>query len=268
MMSLALLCAVTDAGAAQQPASTPEFEAASVKASSTGTRGWSISYSTDWLRASNATLAALIQSAYGIRDDRLDGGPGWVRTARFDVNAKAGQALPREQLRLMAQHLLENRFGLVLTREQRQQEAYLLRVARADGRLGPDVRRADDNCLDQIAGIGSSPSQLTRSGLTSSTGANPTFSGRCAKIASLAEGLSRSLGVDVVDQTGLQGRWDFVIAYSALAPNASPGGEPTQTTLPTAFTAVEEQLGLRLERNARGSVEYLVIAAAHPPTDN
>jgi hypothetical protein len=104
------------------------------------------------LRATNATLASLIQSAYGIREDRLIGGPNWVRTARFDVNGKAEQALPREQLRVMAQRLLETRFGVVLTREQRTQDVYALRLARPDRRLGPDVRRAADDCLGEAAG--------------------------------------------------------------------------------------------------------------------
>jgi len=77
-------------------------------------------------------------------------------------------------------------------------------------------------------------------------------------------GLSRTLRVEVVDQTGLPGRWDFVLAFTALAADASP----EQTKLPTVFVALEEQLGLKVERNARGSVEFVIIAAAHAPTKN
>jgi bla regulator protein blaR1 len=267
MSSLAVFCALTGAGVAQQPASTPAFEAASVKPAIPGTRGFLVSYTPDSLRAVNATLASLIQSAYGIRDDRLVGGPSWVRTRRFDVTAKAAEALPREQLRVMAQRLLESRFGLVLRREQREQEAYVLRLAREDGRLGPDVRRAADDCMGTAAGGGLPTALPAQPALKSSTGADPTFSGRCATIASVAEGVSRSLGIEVVDQTGLQGRWDYVLAYSKLAPTASPT-EPGQASLPTVFAAVEEQLGLKLERNPHGTAEYVVIAAAHPPTDN
>jgi uncharacterized protein (TIGR03435 family) len=84
----------------------------------------------------------------------------------------------------------------------------------------------------------------------------------------LATGLSRSLRVAVVDETGLPGRWDFVLAFTPLAPTASPAVEPGQTNLPTVFAAVQEQLGLELERNARGSVEYVIIAAAREPTEN
>ena len=236
------------------------FEAASVKPNTTGNSGWSISYTADSLRATNATLSALIQSAHGILfEDRLVGGPSWVRTMRFDVNAGAGQALPREQLRVIAQRLLEDRFGVALTREQREQEVYALRPARADGRTGPDLRRVAADC-DREAPPRTTPQ--------SSTGSAPTFWGWCAPMRAVATLLSRSLRVAVVDQTGLPGRWDFVLAFSPLAPDASPAVEPGQTSLPTVFAAVEEQLGLKLERNARGSVEYVIITAAHAPTEN
>ena len=270
MTTITLLWMLADAGLAQQAASTPmpAFEAASVKPSTTGARGWSVSYTADSVRATNATLESLIVSAYGIRPDRLVGGPNWVRSARFDVNGKAAQALPREQLRLMARHLLEDRFGLVLMGEQREEETYVLRLARSDGRMGPDVRRAPDDCL-AAAGGGGVPINLPAGPpLQSSTGAAPTISGRCATMAALADGLSRSLGVGVVDETGLQGRWDWVIAYDKLSPNPAAGGAPEPTNLPTVFTAVEEQLGLKLERNPHGTVEYAVITAAHAPDEN
>jgi bla regulator protein blaR1 len=268
MMSIAILCALTDASVAQQPSSTPAFEVASIKPSTTGNPAWSISYTADSLRATNATLSTLIQSAYRIREDRLVSGPNWVRTTRFDVIGRAAQALPREQLRLMAQRLLENRFGVVLTREQRKQEAYALRLARGDGRMGPDLRRAADDCLGEAAAGGVPTNQPARPTLKSSTGGGPTFSGTCTTMTNVATGLSRSLGVEVVDQTGLQGRWDFVLAYTAFAPDVSLAVESGQTNLPTVFVAVEEQLGLKLERNARGSVEYVIIAAAHAPTED
>ena len=237
------------------------FEVASVKRNTTGNSAWSVSYTADSLRATNATLVALIQSAYGIPlEDRLVGGPSWVRTARFDVNAKAETARPREQLRRMTQRLLADRFGLALNREQRGQDVYALRLARADGRMGPDLRAADGCDPD-------APPQRTTPP-RSSTGSAPTTSGWCTTMTNLATGLSRSLRIAVVDQTGLPGRWDFVLAFAPLAANASPAGEPGQTNLPTVFVAIEEQLGLKLERDPRGSVEYTIIAAAHVPTEN
>jgi uncharacterized protein (TIGR03435 family) len=265
MMSLAILSVLIDAGVAQQPSSAPTFEVASVKRSITTSTGWSVSYTPDSLHAINATLASLIQSAYGVRPDRLVGGPNWVRATRFEVNAKAAQALPREQLRQMAQRLLEDRFGVVLTKEQREQEAYVMRLARADGRLGPDVRRAADGCADGVAPAGAQPAGPP---LPSSTGARPTFWGRCATIAGVGGGLSRNLGIEVVDQTGLEGRWDYVLAYAPLTADAAVSPEPGQASLPSVFVAVEEQLGLKLERNPHGTAEYVVIAKAHTPTED
>ena len=231
------------------------FEVASVKANTTGKSGRLINYTANALQATNVTVSELIQSAYGIREDRLTGGPSWDRTTRFDVSAKAGQAQPREQLRLMAQRLLEDRFGVVLTRERRQQDVYALRIARADGRTGPDLHRAPDDCLDSAA---------DRPVPQSSTGSAPTTHGRCATMASLATLLSRIVRVEFVDETGLPGRWDFVLAFTTISADASP----ERTTLPTVFVALEEQLGLKVERNARGSVEYVVIAAARHPTED
>jgi uncharacterized protein (TIGR03435 family) len=237
------------------------FEVSSVKRNTTGDSRWSISYTADSLRASNATLAALIQSAHGILlDDRLVGGPSWVRTMRFDVNAKAGQALPRERLRIMAQRLLGDRFGVALTREQREQEVYALRLARADGRVGPDLHRAAEEC-DRV-------DQPPRATPRSSTGAPPTYWGWCAPMTGMATGLSRSLRLAVVDETGLPGKWDFVLAFTVLAPTASSDTQPGQINLPTVYVAIEEQLGLKLQRDARGRVEYTIIAAAHAPKED
>ena len=81
-------------------------------------------------------------------------------------------------------------------------------------------------------------------------------------------GLSRNLGIEVVDQTGLQGRWDYVIAYAPLTVDVPAALEPTQASLPSVFVAVEEQLGLKLERNPHGSVEYVIIAKAHAPMED
>jgi uncharacterized protein (TIGR03435 family) len=128
------------------------------------------------------------------------------------------------------------------------------------------MHRASDDCVAEAAAAGLPTNQPSRSTLKSSTGASPTLSGKCATVAIVAQGLSRSLGLEVVDETGLQGRWDFVLAYTPLAPNPSP--DPAQANLPTVFAAVEEQLGLTLERNPRGSVQYVIIAAAHAPTEN
>ena len=144
---------------------------------------------------------------------------------------------------------------MALKRERREQTVYALRVARADGRTGPDLHRAPDECVRAPA---------DRPIPKSSTGSAPTTHGRCTSMAIVATALSRIAGAEVVDQTNLPGMWDWVLVFAALAADTAPG----QTSLPTIFVAVQEQLGLKLERDPRGSVEYVIIAAAHPPAEN
>jgi hypothetical protein len=115
---------------------------------------------------------------------------------------------------------------VVLKKEQREEQVYAMRLARSDGRTGPDLRRSPEGCLE------SPPPRTTAK---SSTGSAPEYSGWCAANPS---------------------------------PNGVPTVEAAQGNLPAIFAAVEEQLGFKLERNARGVVEYVSIAAAHPPTEN
>jgi uncharacterized protein (TIGR03435 family) len=183
--------------------------------------------------------------------------------ARMVASAVSVLALPfavsaQGAFDLMARQLLEKRFGVVLRKEQREEQVYAMRLARSDGRTGPDLRRSPEVCLENP------PPRTTPK---SSTGSAPEYSGWCATLTSLAAGLSRYLQAEVVDQTGLPGRWDFTLAFANPSPDAVPSVE-AQANLPTIFAAVEEQLGFRLERNARGVVEYVSLAAAHPPTEN
>jgi uncharacterized protein (TIGR03435 family) len=168
--------------------------------------------------------------------------------------------VPRDELRLMSQRLLEERFGVVLKRELREQDVYALRVARTDGRLGPDLRRAADDCESVVI------DPLTRTLPKSSTGFPPAMFGLCSTMGGLATSLSRPIGTDVVDRTGLAGKWDYVLTYAA--PERAPFAVGGPENLPTVIVAAEEQLGLKLERNGRALVEYFVVVAAHPPTEN
>ena len=215
MMSIAILCALTDASVAQQPSPTPAFEAASVKSRTTANPGWSISYTPDSLRATNATLSALIQSAYGIREDRLVGGPQWVRATRFDVNGKAAQALSREQLRLMAQRLLEDRFGVVLTRSSANRKS----TRRAS-------HEATDAWIRTCAARPTLPWWGRRWSADKPTRAADTeiIDRRRSDVLrnvhdddERGEGVVTLLGVEIVDQTGLQGRWICARLHCARA---------------------------------------------------
>src|SRR5687767_3202441 len=138
----------------------PAFEVASVKRNMSGAPGFggpaAISGATaTGFSAINLTLPQLMRIAYGIvstvvipgqSDDRIVGGPSWVQTQRFDITARATNEVSREKAYAMLRTLLEDRFKLVVAREQRGRDAYVLRLARPDGRLGPDLRKAADDC--------------------------------------------------------------------------------------------------------------------------
>src|SRR5688572_2683941 len=130
---------------AQQPASSPAFEVASIRANTSAeTRSSSAVQPGGRYTATNVTLRQLVRSAYGVQhDSQLVGGPTWTNTERFDIVAKA-EGSPstdalRDQARLMLRTLLADRFTLMLHRETRELPIYALVVARADGKLGTQL---------------------------------------------------------------------------------------------------------------------------------
>jgi uncharacterized protein (TIGR03435 family) len=210
----------------------------------------------DTYRATGASILTLIPTVYQIRRDQLVGGPGWLETDRFDITAKAAAELTLDRWRSLVRTLLEERFGLVLGREQREGDLYVLSVPRLDGRLGPDLHRVADDCVQPL-----DPLDVPRAAPRSSTGARPSLVAVCATIDSLAGSLSRTLQAGVINQTGLSGKWDYAVAHGDVQLT------PVQDDRPGLLTAVQEQLGLKLERQ-RGLIEVWVIKSIHPPTEN
>ena len=202
--------------------------------------------------ATNQLLARLIAFAYRIDDFRLIGGPAWVRDARFDVQARAATDVPNEQLRLMVQALLKNRFGFVAHKEQREMPVYSLVLARTDGRLGSGLRPVDD--------CEAKPPR--------SSGPN-TYYG-CGGVSVAAAMASMTLGAPVVDKTGVTGTFDVAVTFSpeGVRPFAgepfTPAADPN---LPSFRDALRDQLGLALEAG-RGPVEVLVIDSVEMPSLN
>ena len=160
----------------------------------------------------------------------------------------------------MVQSLLEDRFKLVLRREQRESRVYALVLARGDGRLGPSLRKAAADC-GTAAGRGPTFAE-TRTpigGVTQRT--------TCGPIATLLSTLSRTVGAPVTDRTHLAGMWDYELSFTG-----EPRGRVTAAAVaadpndgPALFTALQEQLGLKLE-STRGAAEVLVIDSVEPPT--
>jgi uncharacterized protein (TIGR03435 family) len=214
----------------------------------------------------NNTLAMLIRSAYGVPEDRVLGGPGWVRTERFDVVARAATEVSRDELHLMLRTLLAERFRLVVSRQQRERDAYVLRLNRADGRLGPDLRKAADDCE---ATRPSDPIERVRQLLLPSSGTGPSAGGACVTMASVAGAFERTLNATIIDETGLTGRWDFVISHAGLQSGMMMGRNRELEERPSIMVAAQEQLGLKVERRREpGFFDVLVIESVEPPAPN
>jgi uncharacterized protein (TIGR03435 family) len=207
----------------------------------------------------NATLRQLIQVGYGVRPYQLIGLPDWADSARFDVNGTAdAPALPQD-MRRMLQRLLMDRFDLVVHRDRRELPVYALVLARGDGRLGPNIHPAAVDCesvdarpLDSTGAQKAFAACSPQMGLTKlkATGFH---------MSDLAGGLMRILDRTVIDKTGLTGAFDLELSWTpdpTMLPNGASA--PTNSTAPSIFAALQEQLGLRLISD-HGPVDVLVI---------
>jgi bla regulator protein blaR1 len=246
---------------AQQP-DRPAFEVASIKPSDPNDQRFMIGSQPGGRFTANANLKLLIGVAYDVRNHQISGGPTWMDTAKFEITAKADSlaALPPgpangTQMRLMLQSLLEDRFKLKLHRETRQEQVYELVVPPG----GSKMKVAADAGPGGRQGMRMGPGQLT---------------GTAAPIAILINTLSQQLGRSVIDKTGLNGKYDFTLTYTPDAGQSGaygpPGPDvppPPDPNGPSIFTAIQEQLGLRLE-STKGPVDVLVIDRAEKPDAN
>jgi uncharacterized protein (TIGR03435 family) len=197
----------------------------------------------------------LIGEAYRIKPFQIVGGPSWVGSDLFEITAKADGSADYDKVMLMLQSLLAERFQLVIRRETKEMPVYSLLVAKG----GPKFKQA----TEPISGR-----TIVRRGLMSSDGIEmPMFIGL----------LSSFLGRSVVDKTGLTGKFDLkvqwqpdenqVAMFQAMGVPEGFGAPPPDPLGPTLFTALQAQLGLRLE-SQRGPVEVLVIERVAKPTEN
>jgi uncharacterized protein (TIGR03435 family) len=231
MRKLLLLSVVTFAAGAQ----TPAFEVASIKPTRSAEGVSSIRPSPGRISMENVSLKKLILNAYGIPDDQgyALAGPGWLTTESFDIEATFPADTPLPQVRQMMQALLAERFRLASHRENRQLPNYALVVTKN----GPKIHAVVDGQPRTAGG----PGRLEATRIT---------------MQKLADLLSRQAGLPVVDSTGLKGVFDFTLTWSPEETAATPtnGGAAG----PSIFTALQEQLGLKLE-SGKGPVEILVV---------
>jgi len=249
------------------------FEVASIKPR-VGERALSGRTPPDRFHSPDTTLRDLIRFAYFLPDFKVAGGPDWMASDRFEVNAKAAAPPTRTAMRLMVQQLLRERFALRTHTETREFATYDLVLARGDRRLGPKMRPAAFDCEPvyaadrplREAGVDETTVQrcATRIGLGAGV---ITQSSTGMSLSRLVTLLENRLGRAVVDKTGLAGSFDIELTFSdeGLDGPSSLLAGATRKEGPAIFTALQEQLGLRLV-SSRGPVEILVIDRAERPT--
>ena len=270
LLAVFLLATLTGHLLAQSPAS---FEVASIRPNASnpavgvagGAGGPSIAVRGKHFVAS-ALLRDIIRYAYQLEPyQALEGGPRWLDD-RFDINAVIPDSVTAvDAHRLMVRALLAERFKLSVRTVTRERSVYELVVARRDGRLGPALTPSTTDCSASTPRVTSAAEYQKLGKPICDMVVQPfraRMQGSARTMADLASLLSRVpvLGAPVLDRTGLKGSFDLDLTYSPDRPGAAPRGPGDP---PSLFVAIEEQLGLRLQRT-RGGVDVLVIERLEP----
>jgi len=298
---------------AQETAPVPYV--ASVKKSAGGL-GAQMRIAPGMISANGVPVRLLMRQAFGqLQDFQLIGGPDWISSDRFDIEAKieGGAPMTPQVLQSVIRQILEERFALKTHRETRELPIYALMVARSDGRLGPNLKPSSTECSTMMSQRGRGPAPggapgpdarggvaITRSGPPPDgrggpgrAGGPPPFDfdappvcgqrgggfGRLraggTTMADFATMISGTAQRVVIDKTRLTGYYDIALTYTPtgdqLPQGAPPPGAPAPPPIdpdgPSFFTAIQEQLGLKLD-NQRGPVDVVVIDSIQQPTEN
>jgi uncharacterized protein (TIGR03435 family) len=225
-------------------------------------------------------LRMVVALVFPLGQGRVFGWPDGLDAERYTISAKMpdGASLPARQVAI--RNLLKDRFKLVTHQETRELPIYNLVLARSDGRLGPAIKESSAECQAaakeySTAQRGGAPAQVPPPAIArcvSSLPGSGTFAMNGGSMVSLVNWLPQFVGRQVIDRTGLTSLYDFTLKWMpepavgttvlGLPPAPPPPADPNT---PDIFTALQEQLGLKLE-NGRGPVEVIVIDRLEKPT--
>jgi uncharacterized protein (TIGR03435 family) len=286
--------------AAQAPQEPPPgglaFEVASIKPNNSGDGRVMMQNQPGRFTATNITVRLLIRNAYQLQDFQIAGGPGWLASDHFDLVAKIPDEYrdmqPMRQgsgpgpLQLMIRTLLADRFKLVVHNETKDSPIYALVLARSDGKLGPQLKKSETDCEAMFAAGRARggqmpppgpppPGQPMPCGIRIGPG-NMAIGG--TTMAQLANSLGMFAGRIVQDRSGLTGAYDASLTWTPdqmpQRPPGAPSDQPVQfngvsvdPNGPSLFTALQEQLGLKLD-SQRGPIDTLVIDHVEKPKEN
>ncbi len=263
---------VTSTSANAQTASAgtkplPSFEVASVRPNHTGKDSMSVEAGPFEFNDNDTAIKTLIEAAFDSYDFQVVGGPGWINSDRYDIKAKIDESMQKlsreqqgKQMGLMLQSLLLDRFHFKYHRETRIFSVYSLQIAKN----GPKLHEAK---LGDVYPNGTHAGDANA--WTLSVG-NGEFKIQDCSISIFAKNLGGNIGHVVIDKTGLQGKYDFTLQYAPDHDQAPPGygqAAATTDTRPPIFTALQEQLGLKLV-SEKASLEVIVIDHIEPPSPN
>jgi uncharacterized protein (TIGR03435 family) len=247
----------------------PRFEAASVKPGDPNASGGMISFAPGQFRQENMELLSAFASAFGVRPYQIAPMPDFLLRQRFTITARMPAGAPATDRALMLRALFIDRFKLRYHVEHQEEDGFALTLARADGRLGPKLRHAPVDCGAWLAAraqgtpVEPLPPTAAACGVRNGQGLLD-FGGM--PMQAVAQMLSNQLGRPVIDRTGLTGPFDVVefqfLQSSAGAPR--PGDAAIRDDAASIYTAVQEQLGLKLIP-ARAPVDRLVIDHIEAP---
>jgi uncharacterized protein (TIGR03435 family) len=243
----------------------PQFGVASIRLNSGSSPERYIRPSPGRLSIVNVNVRNLLTTAYGIMNFQVSGGPGWIDSESYDIQATSDGAVPpKEMTGAMLQSLLEQRFKLTTHWETRELSVFLLTAQARGSNLQPSAEQA---CVPTDPANPILPSAPSRSGeLCGSIGLGLTgLNARQVTMPALAMALSHLLGRTVIDKTNLAGEFDARLTFAP--PGSRPDGAVVDPALPDIVTAVREQLGLKLD-SANESVEVLVIDNVERPSEN
>ena len=284
--------AVCTLGAQAAPASKPSFEVATIKRNpSTSPARGAFGVRGSRFVMTNVTLVLMMQWAYRTSDAKLllpsqiTGGPGWAKSARFDLEAKPyedARSISTAHMRELVQALIENRFQLKVRHETRQMPAYELVVAKG----GPKIRLSKDQTPPVSTARGERAADDGTRRRDSSdvahgqirvrfNSSSATLAGNAVTIDALTNLLQGFVGRPIVDKTNLEGLFDMQVkvdmaltagGFGAVSASGQDGDDPVARA-GSMFHALEEQLGLRLV-STKGPVEVIVIDSVQPPVEN
>jgi uncharacterized protein (TIGR03435 family) len=275
VMAMALVLCVHGTTFAQATTKSLEFEVASVRQAapagsqqSSGPRttgAGSVSVTFDRATYQNITLQSLLMSAYDLKPSQISG-PAWIESERFDIVAKIPEGAPRDEVPVMLQNLLAERFRITLHSETKEHPGSILGIGKDGPKLIPTKNQDSAPSAD--------PDASRRPASMSFTPGGDSMKLNGATMPAFADVLSRILGRPVLDSTGLSGTFDIVLPFSMgwIHPGAQEtgaDGSPVESdsSMSSLFTAIHD-LGLKLDAG-KVPLKYIVVDKAQKiPTEN